>query len=95
MFEEAIPDKVVQVEATDLNDEEMAFVIKRFKSALKGHKNYNAKSKRMHTCFKCGKTDHFIANYPNNDDDQGQGKKGKEVEKKVRHSLERSGTQTA
>jgi hypothetical protein len=31
---------VAQVEAVGLNEEEMALVIKRFKTALKGHKEY-------------------------------------------------------
>jgi hypothetical protein len=35
---EALLDKVVQIEATDLNEDEMAPVIKRFKTALKGRK---------------------------------------------------------
>jgi hypothetical protein len=37
---EALPNKVEQVEATGLNEEEMALVIKRFKTALKGRKEY-------------------------------------------------------
>jgi hypothetical protein len=42
---EAIPNKVAWVEAVDLNDEEMALIIRHFKSALKGRKNYNTKAK--------------------------------------------------
>jgi hypothetical protein len=37
---EALPDKVVQIEAIGLNEDEMALVIKRFKTALKGRKDY-------------------------------------------------------
>jgi hypothetical protein len=37
---EALPNKVAQVEAATLNDEEMALVIKRFKTALKGCNDY-------------------------------------------------------
>jgi hypothetical protein len=33
---EALPSKVAQVEATGLNEDEMALIIKRFKTALKG-----------------------------------------------------------
>jgi hypothetical protein len=36
---EALSNKVAQVEVTDLNNEEMALVIKRFKTVLKGCKN--------------------------------------------------------
>jgi hypothetical protein len=42
---EALPNKVVQVEVIRLNEEEMAFVIKRFKTTLKGHKEYPNKNK--------------------------------------------------
>jgi hypothetical protein len=37
---EALPSKVAQVEATGLNEHEMALIIKRFKTALKGRKEY-------------------------------------------------------
>ena len=60
---EALPSKVAQVEAVGLNEDEMALIIKRFKTALKGRKEYlnknKAKGKRSY--FKCSKTDHFIA----------------------------------
>jgi hypothetical protein len=61
---EAFPSKVAQFEATDLNDEEMALVINRFKNTLKRHKDYNNKnkSKGKHACFKCSKSSHIIAN---------------------------------
>jgi hypothetical protein len=42
---EALPSKVAQVEATGLNEDEMALIIKRFKTALKGHKEYPNKNK--------------------------------------------------
>jgi hypothetical protein len=35
---EALPSKVAQIEAAGLNDEEMALIIKRFKTVLKGRK---------------------------------------------------------
>jgi hypothetical protein len=40
------------------------------------------KTKGKRSCFKCGKTSHFIANCPDNDSDQGQGKSGKKEKKK-------------
>jgi hypothetical protein len=42
---EALPNKVAQVEAVRLNKEEMALVIKQFKTALKGRKEYPNKNK--------------------------------------------------
>jgi hypothetical protein len=42
---EMLPNKVAQVEATELNEEEMVLVIKRFKTAFKGRKDYPNKNK--------------------------------------------------
>jgi hypothetical protein len=76
---------VAQVEAAGLNEDEMALIIKRFKTALKGHKEHpnKSKTKGKRSCFKCGKIGHFIANCPDNDSDQEQGKNGKRENKKV------------
>jgi hypothetical protein len=81
---EMLPNKVGQVEATILNEEEMALVIKRFKTALKGRKNYPNKnnSRAKCSCFKCGNTGHFIAQCPDNENDQVQDKKGKKEKEK-------------
>jgi hypothetical protein len=74
---EALPSKVAQVEAAWLNEEEMALIIKRFKTALKGRKEHPKKNKTKgkRSCFKCGKIGHFIANCPDNDSDLEQEKK--------------------
>jgi hypothetical protein len=74
---EALSSKVAQVEAAGLNDEEMALIIKRFKTVLKGRKGQPSKTKTKgkRSCFKCGKICHFIANCPDNDSDQEQGNK--------------------
>jgi hypothetical protein len=82
---EALPCKVAQVEAVRLNEDEMALIIKCFKTALKGRKEYpnKNKSRGKRTCFKCGKSGHFIAQCPNNDNNQAQEKEreeGKEEE---------------
>jgi hypothetical protein len=71
---EALPNKVAQVEASGLNEDEMALVIKRFKTALKGRKEYSNKNKSKGKCsyFKCGKSNYFIAQCPDNENDQGQ-----------------------
>jgi hypothetical protein len=82
---EALPSKVAQVEAARLNEDEMALIIKRFKTALKGRKEYPSKNKTKgkRSCFKCNKTGHFIAQCPDNDNDQEQEKYGKTEKKKV------------
>jgi hypothetical protein len=65
---EALPSKVAQVEAARLNEDKMTLIIKRFKTALKGRKEYpnKSKTKGKRSCFKCGKTGHFIAQCPDN-----------------------------
>jgi hypothetical protein len=81
---EALPSKVAQVEAAGLNEDEMALIIKRFKTTLKGCKEYPNKNKTRgkRSCFKCGKTGHFIAQCSNNDNDHWQEKSGKREKKK-------------
>src|SRR6187455_3456524 len=74
---EALPSKVAQIEAAGLNDEEMALIIKRFKTVLKGRNGQPSKNKMKgkRSCFKCGKLGHFIANCPDNESDQEKGNK--------------------
>jgi hypothetical protein len=81
---EALPSKVAQVEPTGLNEDEMAFIIKRFKTVLKGRKEYPNKNKTRgkRSYFKCGKTGHFIAQCPDNENDQAQERHGKKEKKK-------------
>jgi hypothetical protein len=81
---EALPSKVAQVEAIGLNKDEMALIIKRFKTAFKGRKEYPNKNKSWgkRSCFKYGKSSHFIAQCPDNDNDQVEEKKGKKERKK-------------
>jgi hypothetical protein len=81
----ALPSKVAQVEAAGLNEEEMALIIKRFKTTLKGRKEHpnKSKAKGKRSCFKCGKYGHFISNCPDNTNDQEQEKGGKREKKKA------------
>jgi hypothetical protein len=98
---EALPSKVTQVEVARLNEDEMTLIIKRFKTALKGRKEYSNKNKAKGkcSCFKCGKTGHFIAQCPNNENDQGDERHGKREKRRptkrqrVRRTLAKSGTQ--
>jgi hypothetical protein len=81
---EALPNKVAQVEAIRLNEDEMELVIKHFNIALKGRKEYpnKNKSKGKRSCLKYEKSGHFIAQCPHNENDQGQEKKWKKEKKK-------------
>jgi hypothetical protein len=75
---------VAQVEVDGLNEDEMALIIKRFKTALKGRKEYPNKNKTRgkRSCFKCGKAGHFIDQCPDNENGQGEERHGKKEKKK-------------
>jgi hypothetical protein len=71
------------IDASKLNNEEMALIIKSFHQILKQRrgKDYKPRSKRV--CYKCGKPGHFIAKCPmSSDSDRDNDKKGKKNEKK-------------
>jgi hypothetical protein len=82
---EMLPSKVAQIEAAGLNEDEMALIVKRFKTAIKGRKEYPNKNKTRGklSSFKCGKTGHFIAQCPDNENDQGDERHEKREKKKV------------
>jgi hypothetical protein len=79
--EDSTPSRV-PIDASKLNNEEMALIIKSFRQILKQRgKDYKPRSKKV--CYKCGKTGHFIAKCPlSSDSDKGDDKKGKRKEKK-------------
>jgi hypothetical protein len=71
------------IDASKLNNEEMALIIKSFRQILKQRrgKDYKPRSKRV--CYKCGKPGHFIAKCPmSSDSDRDNDKKGRKKEKK-------------
>jgi hypothetical protein len=71
------------IDASKLDNEEMALIIKSFRQVLKQRsgKDYKPRSKKV--CYKCGKPGHFIAKCPlSSDSDKGDDKKGKRREKK-------------
>jgi hypothetical protein len=66
------------VDASKLDNEEMALIIKSFRQILKQRrgKDYKPRSKRV--CYKCGKPDHFITKcLMSSDSDKGDDKRGK------------------
>jgi hypothetical protein len=71
------------IDASKLDNEEIALIIKSFRQILKQRrgKDYKPRSKRV--CYKCGKPSHFIAKCPmSSDSGRGEDKKGKKKEKK-------------
>jgi hypothetical protein len=73
----------VLINASKLDNEEMALIIKSFRQILKQRrgKDYKPRSKRV--CYKCGKRGHFIAKCPmSSDSDRGNDKRGKKEKKR-------------
>jgi hypothetical protein len=71
------------IDASKLDNEEMALIIKSFRQILKQRrgKDYRPRFKRV--CYKCGKTGHFIAKCPmSSESDRDDDKKMKKKEKK-------------
>ena len=90
------------MEAIGLNEDKMALIIKRFKTALKGRKEYpnKNKSRGKRSCFKCGKSGHFIAYVSIMTMTRHKKRKGRRKGKRTtgrqmaRRTLEKNGTLT-
>jgi hypothetical protein len=71
------------IDASKLDNEEMALIIKSFRQILKQRKEKDYKPHSKKVCYNCGKPGHFIAKCPlSSDSDRGDDKKGKMREKK-------------
>jgi hypothetical protein len=83
--EESTPSRQ-PIDASKLDNEEMALIIKNFRQILKQRKGKDYKSRSKKVCYKCGKPGHFIAKCPlSSDSDRDNDKKGKRREKKRYH----------
>jgi hypothetical protein len=71
------------IDASKLDNEEMALIIKSFRQILKQRKGRDYKPRSEKVCYKWGKLGHFIAKCPlSSDSDKGDDKNGKGKEKK-------------
>jgi 3D (Asp-Asp-Asp) domain-containing protein len=74
------------IDASKLDNEEMALIIKSFRQILKQRRRKDYKPRSKKVCYKCGKPDHFIAKcLISSDSDRGDDKRGKKKEKKRYH----------
>jgi hypothetical protein len=71
------------IDASKLDNEEMALIIKSFCQILKQRRRKDYKPRSKKVCYKCGKPRHLIAKCPiSSDSDRGDDKRGKKKEKK-------------
>jgi hypothetical protein len=71
------------IDASKLDNEEMALIIKSFRQILKQRKGRDYKPHSKRVCYKCGKPGHFIAKCPmSSDSDRDNDKKGRKKEKR-------------
>jgi hypothetical protein len=81
--EEPTPTKRVPIDASKLDNEKMALIIKSFRQILKQKKGKEYKPRSMRVCYRCGKSGHYIAKCPyasdsDRDDNKKRKKKGGE-----------------
>jgi hypothetical protein len=71
------------IDASKLDNEKMALIIKSFRQILKQRRGKDYKPRSKKVCYKCGKPGHFIAKCPmSSDSDRDNDKRGKKKEKK-------------
>jgi hypothetical protein len=71
------------IDASKLDNEEMALIIKSFHQILKQRRGMDYKPRSKRVCYKCGRPDHFIAKCPmSSDSDRDNDKKGRKKENK-------------
>jgi hypothetical protein len=71
------------IDASKLDNEEMALIIKSFCQIVKQRRGKDYKSRSKKVCYRCGKTGHFIAKYPiSSESDRDEDKKWKKEKKR-------------
>jgi hypothetical protein len=80
------------IDASKLDNEEMALIIKSFRQILKQRKGKDYKPHSKRFCYRCGKSDNFIAKCPyTSDSDRDDDKKGKKKMDKKRYYKKKGG----
>jgi hypothetical protein len=89
--EESTPSRL-PIDASKLNNEEMALIIKSFQQILKQRKEKDYKPHSKRVCYRCGKSGHFIVKCPyTSDNDRDDDKKGKKKMEKKRYYKKKGG----
>jgi hypothetical protein len=83
--DESTPSRLL-IDASKLDKEEMALIIKSFQQILRQRKGKDYKPRSKRVCYRCGKSGHFIAKCPyTSDSDRDDEKKGKKNMEKKRY----------
>jgi hypothetical protein len=89
--EESTPSRL-PIDASKLDNEEIALIIKSFRQILKQRKGKDYKSCSKWVCYRCGKSSHFIAKCPyTSESDKDDDKKGKKKMEKKRYYKKKGG----
>jgi hypothetical protein len=89
--EESTPSRL-PIDASKLDNEEMALSIKSFRQILKQRKGKDYKLRSKRVCYRCGKSGHFIAKCPyTSDSDRDNDKKGKKKMEKKNYYKKKGG----
>jgi hypothetical protein len=80
------------IDASKPDNDKMALIIKSFQRILKQRKGKDYKPRFKRVCYRCGKSDHFIAKCPyTSDSDRDDDKKGKKKMEKKRYYKKKGG----
>jgi hypothetical protein len=87
------PTNRILIDASKLDNEEMTLIIKSFRQIIKQRKGKEYKPRSKRICYRCGKSDHYIAKCPYaNDSDKDDDKKGKrKMENKKYYNKKKGG----
>jgi hypothetical protein len=81
--EEPTPTNRLLIDASKLDNEEMALIIKSFRQILKQRKGKDYKPRSKRVCYQCGKSGHYIAKCPYTSDSD------RDDDKKVKNKMEK------
>jgi hypothetical protein len=71
------------IDASKLDNKELALIIKSFRQILRQRRGKDYKSRSKKVCYRCGKSGHFIAKCPiSSESDRDEDKKGKKEKKR-------------
>jgi hypothetical protein len=89
--EESTPSRL-PIDASKLDNEDMALIIKSFRQIFKQRRGEDYKPRSKRVCYRCGKSGHFIAKCPYSiDSDRDEDKKGKKKMEKKKYYKKKGG----